>query len=78
MAFALVMAGLVRPAGPKPLRRGEGPAIHVLLCRDQSQDLYARTTPGMTSFTAGGIGIAVHGGALSRKGLTSLSMSRKA
>jgi putative endonuclease len=23
------MAGLVRPAGPKPLRRGEGPAIHV-------------------------------------------------
>jgi hypothetical protein len=27
-----VMAGLVPPAGPKPLRRGEGPAIHALLC----------------------------------------------
>jgi hypothetical protein len=25
----LVMAGLVPPARPKPLRRGEGPAIHV-------------------------------------------------
>jgi len=25
----VVMAGLVPPAGPKPLRRGEGPAIHV-------------------------------------------------
>jgi hypothetical protein len=24
------MAGLVPPAGPEPLRRGEGPAIHVL------------------------------------------------
>jgi len=25
-----VIAGLVPPAGPKPLRRGEGPAIHVV------------------------------------------------
>ena len=28
-AIPVVMAGLVPPAGPKPLRRGEGPAIHV-------------------------------------------------
>jgi hypothetical protein len=26
----LVMPGLVPPAGPKPLRRGVGPGIHVL------------------------------------------------
>jgi hypothetical protein len=27
----IVMAGLVPPARPKPLRRGEGPAIHDFL-----------------------------------------------
>ena len=27
------MAGLVPPAAPKPLRRGEGPAIHVFLAQ---------------------------------------------
>jgi len=34
-----VMAGLDPPAGPKPLRRGEGPAIHVLLA-----DIHHRKT----------------------------------
>src|SRR6185437_1724596 len=28
--FLLVMPGLDPPAGPNPLRRGEGPGIHVL------------------------------------------------
>jgi hypothetical protein len=37
----LMMAGPVPPAGPKPLRRGEGPAIHVF-----SQDVDAGTTAG--------------------------------
>jgi hypothetical protein len=33
------MAGLVPPARPKPLRRGEGPAIHVFLqCRFKDVD----------------------------------------
>jgi len=39
----LVMAGLDPPAGPKPLRRGEGPAIHVF-ARGYTQDVDARDT----------------------------------
>jgi hypothetical protein len=39
------MAGLVPPAGPKPLRRGEGPAIHVLFCSDH-KDVDARHKAG--------------------------------
>jgi hypothetical protein len=41
------MAGLVPPARPKPLRRGEGPAILVLR-RDQDlkQDMDARRKAG--------------------------------
>jgi len=35
------MAGLVPPAGPKPLRRGEGPAIHIFLARG-TKDVDAR------------------------------------
>ena len=32
------MAGLVPPAGPKPLRRGEGPAIHVFATKKKDVD----------------------------------------
>ena len=39
-----VMAGLDPPAGPKPLRRGEGPAIHVVL-RSMKKDVDARDKP---------------------------------
>ncbi|MDD1536489.1 hypothetical protein C7U89_25420 [Bradyrhizobium sp. WBOS4] len=45
------MAGLDPPARPKPLRRGEGPAIHDLLCRSKNVD--ARDKPGMTTSMAG-------------------------
>jgi hypothetical protein len=38
------MAGLVPPAGPKPLRRGEGPAIHVFAAKTWTPG----TGPGMT------------------------------
>jgi hypothetical protein len=31
LAIEPVMLGLVPPAGPKPLRRGGGPGIHVFL-----------------------------------------------
>jgi hypothetical protein len=41
------MAGLVPPAGPKPLRRGEGPAIHVLESPGK-KNWMPGTTPGMT------------------------------
>src|SRR5580704_18778002 len=34
-----VMAGLDPPAGPKPLRRGEGPAIHVFDSAERKQDV---------------------------------------
>jgi hypothetical protein len=40
-----VMAGLVPPAGPKPLRRGEGPAIHVF-GDGKKEDVDARDKPG--------------------------------
>jgi hypothetical protein len=39
------MAGLVPPARPKPLRRGEGPAIHVFLAR-VTKDVDARLKAG--------------------------------
>jgi hypothetical protein len=39
------MAGLVLPARPKPLHRGEGPAIHVL-GRGVKKDVDARDKPG--------------------------------
>jgi hypothetical protein len=32
------MAGLVPPVGPKPLRRGEGPAIQVLAANKKDMD----------------------------------------
>jgi hypothetical protein len=35
------MAGLDPPARPKPLRRGEGPAIHVFVAR-KKKDVDAR------------------------------------
>jgi hypothetical protein len=38
------MAGLVPPARPKPLRRGEGPAIHVWTSCEKGVD--ARVKPG--------------------------------
>jgi hypothetical protein len=41
----IVMAGLVPPARPKPLRRGEGPAIHVLGAEGK-QDVDARDERG--------------------------------
>jgi len=41
----IVMPGLVPPAGPKPLRRGEGPGIHVLDATAQ-QDVDGRDKPG--------------------------------
>jgi len=40
------MAGLVPPSGPKPLRRGEGPAIHVL-------PFFTQTTPVILGFLPG-------------------------
>jgi hypothetical protein len=44
----LVMPGLDPPARPKPLRRGEGPGIHVFgLVR--SQDVDGRVKPGHDS-----------------------------
>jgi hypothetical protein len=39
------MPGLVPPAGPKPLRRGEGPGIHVLTA-SQQEDVDGRDKPG--------------------------------
>ena len=45
IAALLVVAGLVPPAGPKPLRRGEGPAIHVLASA-QLEDVAARPKAG--------------------------------
>jgi hypothetical protein len=41
-----VMAGLVPPARPKPLRRGEGPAIHVFLLQMANEDVDARRKAG--------------------------------
>jgi hypothetical protein len=40
-----VVPGLDPPAGPKPLRRGEGPGIHVFLTLLQ-QDVDGRVKPG--------------------------------
>ena len=40
------MPGLVPPARPKPLRRGEGPGIHVLCARGEAW--MAGTGPAMT------------------------------
>jgi hypothetical protein len=39
------MAGLVPPARPKPLRRGEGPAIHVFVATEK-KDVDARLKAG--------------------------------
>jgi hypothetical protein len=39
------MPGLVPPTGPKPLRRGEGPGIHVFL-RVERKDVDGRDKPG--------------------------------
>ncbi|CCD89148.1 hypothetical protein BRAO285_560039 [Bradyrhizobium sp. ORS 285] len=39
-----VMPGLVPPARPKPLRRGEGPGIHVVLSKPDDVD--GRDRPG--------------------------------
>ena len=44
--FRLVMAGLDPPAGPKPLRRGEGPAIHVFLSAARKQGADGRNDSG--------------------------------
>ena len=44
----LVMAGLVPPVGPEPLRRGEGPAIHVFLSAE-AKTWMPGTRPGMTN-----------------------------
>jgi hypothetical protein len=43
------MAGPVPPAGPKPLRRGEGPAIHVLNAGNE-KDVDARIKSGHDEF----------------------------
>jgi hypothetical protein len=40
------MAGLDPPARPKPLRRGEGPAIHVFVSEKIKQDVDHRDKPG--------------------------------
>jgi len=37
--FRIVMAGLVPPAGPKPVRRGEGLAIHVFAAKAWMPDV---------------------------------------
>jgi hypothetical protein len=39
------MPGLDPPAGPKPLRRGEGPGIHAFL---SAKTWMAGTSPAMT------------------------------
>ena len=49
-----VMAGLVPPAGPKPLRRGEGPAIHAFHCLATVKTWMPGTSPGMTEFALAG------------------------
>jgi len=43
-----VMPGLVPPARPKPLRRGEGPGIHVLPLHKARKAWMAGTSPAMT------------------------------
>jgi hypothetical protein len=43
------MPGLDPPAGPKPLRRGEGPGIHVFLAGTKTW--MAGTSPAMTNQT---------------------------
>jgi hypothetical protein len=45
IGVTIVMAGLVPPAGPKPLRRGEGPAIHVF-ANDLKKGVDARVKRG--------------------------------
>jgi hypothetical protein len=47
LATRLVMVGLVPPAGPKSLRRGEGPAIHVFATSERKTWMPG-TRPGMT------------------------------
>src|SRR4051812_48318193 len=42
------MPGLVPPARPKPLRRGEGPGIHILASARRTW--MAGTSPAMTEF----------------------------
>jgi hypothetical protein len=39
------MPGLDPPAGPKPLRRGEGPGIHALITQ-REKDVDGRVNPG--------------------------------
>ncbi|QOZ09167.1 hypothetical protein XH96_17730 [Bradyrhizobium sp. CCBAU 51765] len=40
-----VMPGLVPPARPKPLRRGEGPGIHALLSHLTQKNVDGRDKP---------------------------------
>ena len=47
------MAGLVPPAGPKPLLRGKGPAIHVLA--KARKTWMPGSSPGMTAEIASGM-----------------------
>jgi peptide/nickel transport system ATP-binding protein len=48
-----VMAGLDPPAGPKPLRRGEGPAIHLSSQDSSSSTMDPRVKPGGDASTSG-------------------------
>jgi peptide/nickel transport system ATP-binding protein len=48
-----VMAGLDPPAGPKPLRRGEGPAIHLSSQDSSSSAMDPRVKPGGDAVAGG-------------------------
>src|SRR6185295_5573858 len=48
-----VMAGLDPPAGPKPLRRGEGPAIHPSSQDSSSEAMDPRVKPGGDAVVSG-------------------------
>jgi hypothetical protein len=50
VVMLVVMPGLVPPAGPKPLRRGEGPGIYVFSCdAKDSRSIDAKDSRSMIS-----------------------------
>jgi hypothetical protein len=50
MVAFIVMAKLVPPAGPKPVRCGEGTAIGAIFWRYAATPAQGSTGPGMTKF----------------------------
>jgi hypothetical protein len=52
--------GFVPPAGPKPLRRGEGPAIHVFAASTE-EVVDARDKPGHDESRVATVGVTLHG-----------------